>query len=510
MVDDAHVEDSAEDLYEDAPCGYLATYPDGRIARVNRTFLAWTGFDREDLVGARRFADLLTAGGRIYHETHFGPLLQMQGKVQGIALEMRRADGSRMPVLVGAHLRTDAEGTTSSIRISIFDASDRRRYETELLAERRRAEQAAGWVTAVESVMAELAAASDVDDVCDAVARAGVTVFGAAASIVFVAHPTTQALTWRATAGEALPQDLSPPTLADDDPGLLTALLEAPGRTAGLLALRLREDSVPDKQVPRLLKTLGRQAGQALARALLFDEQRQVATTLQHSMLTTELPQDARLGLSACYRPSGALLQVGGDWYDAFSLDAHRVAVVVGDVVGRGLHAAAAMGQLRSAVRALAAIDAGPARLLCLLDRFVEGVPAAQTATLAYAELDLRTGRVRLACAGHPPPVLIDATGEATLLWDGRSSPLGAELRPDARTEMTTELAVGARLALYTDGLVERRGADLDACIEALAASLSIHHLIDAPDLADSVADAMTGTDPTDDDVCLLVVQRRA
>src|SRR3954451_21994159 len=156
-AEDPLTPDSAEDLYENAPCGYLSTLPDGRIARVNQTFLTWTGYTRDQLVGQRRFVELLTPGGRIYHETHYAPLLQMQGTVRAIALDVVRADGSRMPVLVNSQLRADSAGGPIGVRHTVFDATDRRRYETELLAARRRAEQATAWVRAVEQVVADLA-----------------------------------------------------------------------------------------------------------------------------------------------------------------------------------------------------------------------------------------------------------------------------------------------------------------------------------------------------------------
>ncbi len=204
------------------------------------------------------------------------------------------------------------------------------------------------------------------------------------------------------------------------------------------------------------------------------------------------------------------MLEVGGDWYDAFLLDADRVAIVVGDVVGRGLHAAAVMGQLRSAVRALATVDSGPALLLARLDRFVEGVPAADTATLAYAEVDLRDGSVRYACAGHMPPVVVDPTGQAVVFWDGRSTPLGAHFGTAARPEASTTLADGARLVLYTDGLVERRDQSIDEGIDALAELLG--RWTDRPfdTLADGVTDAVLGSERIDDDVCLLALTYRA
>ncbi|MFE0319892.1 PAS domain-containing protein, partial [Streptomyces albogriseolus] len=96
------LEDSAEDLYESAPCGYLSTLMDGTIAKINATLLGWLGLSREDVVGRKRFSDLLTVGGRLYHETHFAPLLRMQGHLGGVALEMRTAAGPPLRVLLTA------------------------------------------------------------------------------------------------------------------------------------------------------------------------------------------------------------------------------------------------------------------------------------------------------------------------------------------------------------------------------------------------------------------------
>ncbi|WP_395705460.1 SpoIIE family protein phosphatase [Rhodococcus ruber] len=136
----ALAEDSAESLYENAPCGYLSTLPDGRIAKINATLLQWLGLRRDDVVGRRYFSDLLTVGGRLYHETHFAPLLRMQGEISGIALELRAADGTRLPVLVTSVVRYDSGGQPLLIRTTVFDARERRAYETELLRARREAE----------------------------------------------------------------------------------------------------------------------------------------------------------------------------------------------------------------------------------------------------------------------------------------------------------------------------------------------------------------------------------
>jgi phosphoserine phosphatase RsbU/P len=134
------LEDSAEDLYENAPCGYLSTLLDGQIAKINGTLLSWLGYTRDELVGHRYFSDLLTIGGKLYHETHFAPLLAMQGHIGGVALELKTAEGSRLPVLVNSVIRTSPAGEPLLIRTTIFDARDRRAYERELLRARREAE----------------------------------------------------------------------------------------------------------------------------------------------------------------------------------------------------------------------------------------------------------------------------------------------------------------------------------------------------------------------------------
>jgi sigma-B regulation protein RsbU (phosphoserine phosphatase) len=128
-------------LYEKAPCGFLSTTPDGTIIRVNQTFLSWTGFREEELVGRRTFSSLLTAGGRIYHDTHYAPMLQLQDAVREIAVDVQRADRSRLPVLVNAALERDEQGGPRVVRVVLIDATERRQYENELLVAKRHAEE---------------------------------------------------------------------------------------------------------------------------------------------------------------------------------------------------------------------------------------------------------------------------------------------------------------------------------------------------------------------------------
>lgn len=137
----ALADDDPLQLYEKAPCGYLSTDPGGLIVKVNQTFLLWTGYLRSDLVGKRTFADLLTAGGRIYQETHLAPMLHMQGRVREIALDLVRADDQRLPVLINAVLEYDEHHAPRVVRIAVFDATERRAYERELLLAKQRAEE---------------------------------------------------------------------------------------------------------------------------------------------------------------------------------------------------------------------------------------------------------------------------------------------------------------------------------------------------------------------------------
>lgn len=142
-LDEKLLEENLEELYENAPCGYVSLLPDGTFARVNRTFLHWVGYERAALIGVKRFQELLSIPGQIYYETHFAPLLQMQGSVNEVAFDLICQDRRRLPVLLNATLKCDAVGEPLLIRATLFNATDRREYERELLLARNKAEQAA-------------------------------------------------------------------------------------------------------------------------------------------------------------------------------------------------------------------------------------------------------------------------------------------------------------------------------------------------------------------------------
>jgi serine/threonine-protein kinase RsbW len=795
MQDVSHLlEERAEDLYERAPCGYLSTRWDGVIIKINGTLLDWLGYARDELVGLRTFAELLNIGGRIYYETHLGPLLAMQGSVREIAVELVRRDGTRIPALVNAVMITDDAGRRV-IRTTVFDATSRRQYERELLTARQAAEHSRSRVALLQQMVAELAAAPTSADLAAILVRATRGAFNADGCLLWLCDDDGDLVLF-GDADSALPDSLRriPPDAklpqvevvatgelvlstaadAERDRPELAALMAARGR-GSVVFVPLSADGVVFGTVGcafgevdpltrgdlALLRTLGRQAGQAVARARLYeaerqlrrraetlqritaalaeltdpeavshaavaglidsrevdrasfykatldgtsepehtdhaivlpltvghrllgtlvvepdpahrfddtartflgqyaaqcaqalerarlaeesaesrrrrdfvamlgrqmdepsglrgravvlarcaapalaewatvelldeestervgaagdvpenavipedlveggavravarpdggvrkivlrlrargrtsgvlvlgmspprhlpegwigfladvadvaglalengrlyDQERQNAHILQQGLLAGQAPRDPRLRIVTHYRPASDDAEVGGDWYDSFPIGTDSVAIVVGDVVGRGIRAASAMGQVRSAIRALAAAGHGPAALLTRLDRFVDRFEAGRMATVAYAELELATGRLRYACAGHLPPLLIDSDGGHRFLWGGRSAPLAAFAGITDRGQDEVLLTPGSRLLLYTDGLVERRDHPLEQAMATLGELAVARRRAPLDGLLPGLADALAARQP--DDVCLLGV----
>ncbi|GAA3187475.1 SpoIIE family protein phosphatase [Streptomyces ramulosus] len=232
--------------------------------------------------------------------------------------------------------------------------------------------------------------------------------------------------------------------------------------------------------------------------------QRAAAVTLQRSLLPQELEQPDDLRVAATYRPGGTEAAVGGDWYDVITLGGGRTALVIGDVMGRGVRAAAVMGQLRTAVRAYARLDLPPHEVLQLLDGLAAEIDASQIATCVYAVHDPNEGRLVYASAGHLPILVRDADGTVHRAAEPTGPPLGTG--GWLHTSGTVPLGPGAAAVLYTDGLVERRDKDIDHGVEALAAAFA--GADDAPAVVcDRLLRSMGITDAHDDDVAILVVQ---
>ncbi|WP_030623391.1 ATP-binding SpoIIE family protein phosphatase [Streptomyces sclerotialus] len=232
--------------------------------------------------------------------------------------------------------------------------------------------------------------------------------------------------------------------------------------------------------------------------------QREAAVTLQRSLLPQELEQPDDLRVAAIYHPGGTDAAVGGDWYDVITLGAGRTALVIGDVMGRGVRAAAVMGQLRTAVRAYARLDLPPHEVLQLLDGLAAEIDASQIATCVYAVHDPNEGRLVYASAGHLPILVRDQDGTVHRAEEPTGPPLGTG--GWLHTSGSVPLGPGSTAVLYTDGLVERRDKDIDEGVAALEDAVA--GATGAPDIiCDRLLRALGISNDHDDDVAVLVLQ---
>ena len=254
--------------------------------------------------------------------------------------------------------------------------------------------------------------------------------------------------------------------------------------------------------------TVEREAERAVSRAAAVAEaaarEHKIATELQRGLLPDADVEAEALRLATYYRAGVEGTQVGGDWYDVVELGARRTALVLGDVMGRGVQAAAVMGQLRSAVRAYARLDLPPADVLEHLDGAVRELGDDHIVTCIYAVFDPYDRTLTYANAGHLPPLVRSTDGTVLRLQGASSPPLGTVVGPIV--EERIELEPGDVLALYTDGLVERRDIDIDAGVDALALALAgldgpLH-----PKAPDQLMSVLLPDGP-DDDVALLLAQ---
>ncbi|MDN4172637.1 SpoIIE family protein phosphatase [Nocardioides sp. SOB77] len=238
----------------------------------------------------------------------------------------------------------------------------------------------------------------------------------------------------------------------------------------------------------------------------VVERERQIGRDLQSSLLPRTDPDVAGLEVATYYRAGVVGTQVGGDWYDVIDLGAGRTAVVIGDVMGRGVRAAAVMGQLRAATRAFAKLDLSPTDVLEHLDPLVQDLAGDQIVTCVYAVFDASDHTLTYANAGHLPPVHARADGQLSLLREV-GPPLGAGhygLEPT-----TVQLDPADVLVLYTDGLVERRGEDLQLGLERLSSAVAPRATLPSAQLLDEVVTALTGSG-VDDDVAMVVARAQA
>ena len=328
--------------------------------------------------------------------------------------------------------------------------------------------------------------------------------------------------------GEAVQLDVIEPSLVEAslgsaevreawlrlDAGSLTMVpLRARGETFGVITLVNTSQRPPHSEMEIATAVeVARRASLPLDNARLYERQLNVAETLQRSLLTPP-PQPDHLELAVRYQPAASNMHVGGDWYDAFQQPDGATLLVIGDVIGHNVEAAAAMGQVRSIVRGIAYDrQEGPARILTRADAVLTGLRIGTLATALIARLeqsgsqvgqDLRT--LRWSSAGHLPPLLLHPDGRVQVLSTRPEMLLGAEA-PDRRTDHEAEIHPGDTLLVYTDGLVEHGRTPIDEGIARLVAvTADVGHL-PVDELCDQLLERIVGH-RSDDDIAIVAVR---
>jgi CheY-like chemotaxis protein len=287
---------------------------------------------------------------------------------------------------------------------------------------------------------------------------------------------------------------------------LAVPLVSRDHQTLGLIQVadKVDGDFTSDDEV--VLLQLAQLAAVAIGNAERFAQEHLIAETLQRSMLPSALPEVPGLALAARYVAGGGGTRVGGDWYDTVVMEDGRLMLAVGDVMGRGARAAAIMGQLRTAMRAYALQQLPATVLMRSLDLLLQDVAEDSLATAACVMLDPSTGALEVVLAGHPPPLVVDASGATRYLEADPHSPMGVRDAPLFLSSFS-RLEPGATLFMFTDGLVESRVRPVGEGLDALAQTLRLAGPGGIGEVCDLILAAMTGHGD-DDDVALLGIRR--
>lgn len=316
------------------------------------------------------------------------------------------------------------------------------------------------------------------------------------------------------TDGDSLRAESAPGGFATELPlggppgSVVMAPLIARGHCLGLVTfLRSAERDPLGGDDLKVAEELAARTALSLDNARLYDEERRVAVALQQRMLPDEedLPKRPGLDFAWHYTSSNRTAKVGGDWFDVIPLSGHRVALVVGDMMGHDIHAAAGMGQLRTAMHTLARLDLEPVDLLHRLDDIVQHSSAMQHATCLYGVYNTVSRECSIVNAGHPPPVLRYDDGSTEIVKTDTGVPLGVGMHRETFSVVDLTLPEEATLVLYTDGLVERRGEDIDVGIEALRGVLGNRAYGTAGELCEGAVTELK--ERTEDDLVVLMAR---
>ena len=462
--------------FEAAPIGKTVLDADGRIVRPNRAFARLVGREPGDLVGVA-VVELCELEDRPALSATLDEVSRARSRRPGaeqpsVDLRLLTSAGSEVWVGLVASAIEATEFAEPLLLAQWVDLTVRRRAEqdrAELLLEqaaRVQAESAAERLSKLQDLTAALEPLA-LDELLPQLAARLAELFGVEAAEVQLSGEHDEPLVVR-SAGDQLRSVPREAAGAATD-GWRQASLVIERTTIGCLRLAPPSGRSFSPTERSLLQDAADRVALAIRRAQLHEEEHRIAVELQRGLVPKSLPEVGGIDLAASYDVAGLRAQVGGDWYDAFEMPDGRLGIVVGDVTGRGIRAASAMGQLRTLTRAFALAEGGrrtPGEALTLLNRHQLQGGDDHLFTIVYAILDPEQGIIAWANGGHPPPLLRGADGTCHYL-DGGNGLMGVEDGPyETHTERT-----GAHdmVVLYTDGLIERRGESLDIGLERLA-----------------------------------------
>jgi PAS domain S-box-containing protein len=542
----AESEEQLRATFEDAPIGMARADSDGRIRHVNRALEETVGRAAAELIGHT----LDELGPRADSGIDAARREQlMTGAIRHYEVERRLSGprGTTIPVLVSASLARTGNGShppRPDLILQLQDLRERRRAQRDreqlirAQSARATAEAAAERLQIMQSIAAAALGAEGLEEllrelldrILEAldVDRAAAVLTDEARPIVARAARGVDTVVQRESQAaidgvvERVAHERGPLMLADVAGAELDASSLGPA-ISSLLAVPLLDGANVvgsiqvgtltrrdfDPETVGLLRLAADRAGLAIARTRLFERERRIAHELQRSLLPKRLPDVAGVGLGARYEPGENGTAVGGDWYDAVALPSGRIAIAIGDVVGRGIEAASTMGQMRSALRAILMQADDTGTMADRLNRFTLtlGSDEAIMTTVVLGILEPGTGTLHFTNAGHPPPLLMGPDGHASFLTEPPSPPMGVLTTP-RYTQHVRVLEPGSTLVLYTDGLIEDPAEVLDVGLERLrVAAEATGTETGADDTCERLLEQLTSAATQSDDVTLLVVR---
>ena len=479
--------------FEAAPIGKTVLDADGRIVRSNPAFARLVGREPGDLNGVA-VVELCEIEDRPALSATFEQLTRVHlahAEQPSVDLRLQTSSGSEVWVAMVASAIEATEFAEPLLLAQWVDLTVRRRAEqdrAELLLEqaaRVQAESVAERLSKLQDLSTALEPLA-LDEILHQLAERLAELFGVEAAEVQISGDHDEQRLVRSVGGHvsSIPRE----SAGTDADGWRQVPLVIERTTVGYMRVTQPAGRPFSPTERSLLQDAADRAALAIRRAQLHEEEHRIAVELQRGLVPKSLPEVNGIDLAASYEVAGLGAQVGGDWYDAFEMPDGRLGIVVGDVTGRGIRAASAMGQLRTLTRAFALAQGGhrtPGEALTLLNRHQLEGGDENLFTIVYAILDPERGTISWASGGHPPPLLRGADGTCHYL-EGGDGLMGVEDHAydthDARTDAHD------MLVLYTDGLIERRGESLDVGLERLASAA-----LTGPDDARRMCDHILG-----------------